>query len=228
MPAPARKSSGVVIPRTLTWHRRILASLIAAFYWLCIKTWRRVWKDTADNSHARAPVIFCIWHDHMVLALASYDDYALEKWQEKGLAAWISASGDGAILAAVLAKFGIHNIRGSTSRRGPQALLEATRWLRKGYSVAITPDGPRGPSRQIQDGIIYLAQVSGRPIVPISNFTRWKIRLRSWDRFQIPLPFAKCELYDNDAISVPRDATAADREKLRFKLEESMRAITMD
>jgi lysophospholipid acyltransferase (LPLAT)-like uncharacterized protein len=106
--------------------------------------------------------------------------------------------------------------------------LEATRWLRKGYSVAITPDGPRGPSHQIQDGIIYLAQVSGRPIVPISNFTRWKIRLRSWDRFQIPLPFARCELYDNDPIWVPRDATEAQREQLRSKLEESMRAITLD
>ena len=117
---------------------------------------------------------------------------------EKGLVAMVSASGDGAFLAAVLAKFGVILVRGSTSRRGPQALLEATRWLRKGYSVAITPDGPRGPSHQIQDGIIYLAQVSGRPIVPISNFTRWKIRLRSWDRFQIPLPFARCELYDND------------------------------
>jgi lysophospholipid acyltransferase (LPLAT)-like uncharacterized protein len=228
MSAPARQSSGVVIPRDLSWHRRIMASCAALLYWLCIKSWRRVWKDTADNSRTKAPVIFCVWHDHLILAVTSYDDHVLEKWHEKGLATMVSASGDGAFLAAVMAKFGVHTIRGSTSRRGPQALLEATRWLRKGYSVAITPDGPRGPSRQIQDGIIYLAQVSGRPIVPISNFTRWKIRLPSWDRFQIPLPFAKCEFYDNDPIWVPRDATEADREKLRFKLEESMRAITPD
>lgn len=223
-----RKTSGVVIPRKLSWHRRIAASAVALFYWLSIKTWRRVWKDKANNSQTRAPVIYCVWHDHLVLAMASYDDHALEKWHEKGLATMISASGDGALLAAVLARFGVQTIRGSTSRRGPQALLEATRWLRKGYSVAITPDGPRGPSRKVQDGIIYLAQVSGRPIIPISNFTRWKIRLRSWDRFQIPLPFARCELYDNDPISVPREATDAEREKLRFKLEESMRAITLD
>lgn len=223
-----RKTSGVVIPRKLSWHRRIAASAVALFYWLSIKTWRRVWKDKANNSQTRAPVIYCVWHDHLVLAMASYDDHAVEKWHEKGLATMISASGDGALLAAVLARFGVQTIRGSTSRRGPQALLEATRWLRKGYSVAITPDGPRGPSRKVQDGIIYLAQVSGRPIIPISNFTRWKIRLRSWDRFQIPLPFARCELYDNDPISVPREATDAEREKLRFKLEESMRAITLD
>jgi lysophospholipid acyltransferase (LPLAT)-like uncharacterized protein len=228
MPAPARKKSGVVIPQKLRWHRRVLAGVAAFFFWLCLRSWRRVWKDTANQHETRAPVIYCIWHDHLVLALASYDDHVLEKWHEQGLAAMVSASGDGAFLAAVLSKFGVHAVRGSTSRRGPQALLEASRWLRKGFSVAITPDGPRGPSRQIQEGIIYLAQVSGRPIVPISNFTRWKIRLHSWDRFQIPLPFAKCELYDNDPVSVPRDASEADRERLRFKLEESMRAITLD
>jgi lysophospholipid acyltransferase (LPLAT)-like uncharacterized protein len=206
----------------------MMASIAALFFWLSIKSWRRVWKDTADNSHTQAPVIYCVWHNHLVLAVASYDDYVLKKWHEMGLATMVSASNDGAFLAAVLAKFGVHAIRGSTSRRGPQALLEAARWLRKGYSIAMTPDGPRGPSHQVQDGIIYLAQVSGRPIIPISNFTRWKFCLPSWDRFQIPLPFAKCELYDNDPIWVPRDATQADREKLRFRLEESMRAITLD
>jgi hypothetical protein len=207
----------------------LAASAVALFYWLCIKTWRRVWKDTADNSRTAAPVIYCVWHNHIVLALASYDDHVLEKWNEKGLVAWVSASGDGAFLAAVLAKFGVSSVRGSTSRRGPQSLLESSRWLRKGFSIAMTPDGPRGPSHQIvQEGIISLAQVSGRPIVPISNFARWKIRLHSWDRLQIPLPFAKCELYDNDPIWVPRDANETDREKLRFRLEQSMRAITLD
>jgi lysophospholipid acyltransferase (LPLAT)-like uncharacterized protein len=228
MSAPARKSSGVVIPRSLLWHRRILASAAALLFWLFVKSWRRVWKDTADQYQTNSPVIYCIWHNHLALAVASYDDHALEKWHIKGLVTMVSASGDGAFLAAVLAKFGLGSIRGSTSRRGPQALLEASRWLRKGYSVAITPDGPRGPSHQVQDGIIYLAQVSGRPIVPISNFTRWKIRLPSWDHFQIPLPFARCELYDNDPIWVPRHATEAEREQLRCKLEESMRAITLD
>ena len=229
MSVPARKSSGIIIPRQLSWRGRIMASAAALFYWLCIKSWRRIWKDTADNSRTTAPVIYCMWHSHMILAFASYDDHILEKWHEKGLVVWVSASGDGAFLAAVLAKFGAHTIRGSTSRRGPQALLEASRWLRKGYSVGMTPDGPRGPSHQIvQEGIIFLAQISGRPIVPISSFTRWKICLKNWDRTQIPLPFARCELYDNDPVYVPRHATQADREQIRFRLEESMRAITLD
>ena len=126
MPAPVPKSSGVVIPQRLPWHRQVLASAIALFYWLSIKSWRRIWKDIGDNSNTKAPVIFCIWHNHLILAIASYDDHVSQKWQEKGLVTMVSASGDGAILAAVLDKFGVHAIRGSTSRRGPQALLEAT------------------------------------------------------------------------------------------------------
>ena len=229
MATPPPRKSGVVIPRTVKWHGRILVSVAALIYWLLIRSWRRVWKDQADNRQTQSPVIYCLWHSHMILAFASYDDYLLEKWHEKGLVAWVSASGDGALLSALLAKFGVNTIRGSTSRRGPQALLEASRWLRKGYSIAMTPDGPRGPShRVVQEGIISLAQISGRPIIPISNFTRWKICLKNWDRTQIPLPFARCELYDNDPIYVPRKITGAQREELRLKLEESMRAITLD
>ena len=228
MSRAASKRSGVVIPQRLSWPRQWMASVVAFVYWLNVRSWRRVWKDRATNVGTSAPVIYCMWHNHLVLALASYDDHVLQKWHEKGLAAMVSASGDGAFLAAVLANLGVHVVRGSTSRRGPQALLEAARWLRKGYSVAITPDGPRGPAHKIQDGVIYLAQVSGRPIVPISNYAKWKIRLRSWDRFQIPLPFARCELYDNDPIWVPREMTEAQRELLRTRLEGSMRAITLD
>jgi lysophospholipid acyltransferase (LPLAT)-like uncharacterized protein len=144
------------------------------------------------------------------------------------MAAMISASRDGGVLANVVARFGVQPIRGSTSRRGPQALLEATTWIERGYSIVITPDGPRGPVYQVQEGIIHLAQLTGRPIIPTSNFTHWKIRLRSWDRFQIPLPFARCQAYYGEPIQVPRDATEAQREALRAKLETAMRAITKD
>jgi hypothetical protein len=144
------------------------------------------------------------------------------------MAAMISASRDGGVLANVVERFGIQPIRGSSSRRGPQALLEATTWMERGYNIVITPDGPRGPVYQIQDGIVHLAQLTGHPIIPTSNFTRWKIRLRSWDRFQIPLPFARCQAYYGEPILVPRDATEAQREELRAKLETTMRAITKD
>jgi lysophospholipid acyltransferase (LPLAT)-like uncharacterized protein len=107
-------------------------------------------------------------------------------------------------------------------------LLEATTWMERRYNVVMTPDGPRPPVYQIQKGIIDLAKLTGRPIIPVSNFTRWKIRLGSWDRFQIPLPFARIECYYGDPIRVPRDATEDQREELRAKLAAAMSAITKD
>ncbi len=100
--------------------------------------------------------------------------------------------------------------------------------MEREYSLVMLPDGPRGPVYQIQEGIIYLAQLTGRPIIPISNFARWKIRLRSWDRFQIPLPFARCHAYHGEAIWVPREATEAQRDQIRARLEAAMSAITKD
>ena len=106
----------------------------------------------------------------------------------------MSASRDGAFLAAILERFGVQPVRGSSSRRGAQALLELTTWAERGYDLAITPDGPRGPRYVVQDGAMSLAQITGLPIVPVSYFLKWKIQLKSWDGFQIPLPFSICEV----------------------------------
>jgi lysophospholipid acyltransferase (LPLAT)-like uncharacterized protein len=226
--AADRSASGVVVPQPLAWHRRLAAVVAASLLRLCLKTWRFQWQDSGAYPETKGPVIFCVWHNRLPATLASYNDFIQSRWPDKGMAAMISASRDGALLASIVQRFGIQPIRGSTSRRGPQALLEATTWMERDHSIVITPDGPRGPVYQIREGIIHLAQVTGRPIIPTSNFTRWKVRLRSWDRFQIPLPFARGQCYYGQPIWVPRDATEAEREELRARLESSMRAITRD
>ncbi len=144
------------------------------------------------------------------------------------MAALVSASRDGAFLAAILERFDIQPVRGSSSRRGGQALIELTTWAERGYDLAITPDGPRGPCYQIQDGVMSLAQLTGLPIVPASLNLNWKIRAKSWDRFQIPLPFARCEIAVGKTFRVPQNASDAEREELRQQLETEMRAITRD
>src|SRR5436189_6328705 len=110
------------------------------------------------------------------------------------MAAMVSASKDGAFLAAILERFKVQPVRGSSSRRGRQALPELTTWAERGYDLAITPDGPRGPCYVVQHGVMSLAQVSGLPIIPFSFCADWKLRPKSWDRFQIPLPFSRCEI----------------------------------
>jgi len=227
MAAMTRPSSEIVVPQSLPWHRRLVAFVAAALIRLCICTWRVRWNDSPAGPDTPRPVIYCVWHNRIPLALACYD-FAKVKWPDDGVAAMISASRDGSLLANIVQRFNIQPIRGSSSRRGPQALLEATTWLERNYSVLITPDGPRGPAYQIQDGIIQLAKLTGRAIIPFSSFTHWKICLKSWDRLQIPLPFARCDLRYGEPIWAPRDASDAELEGLRAKLEQSMRALTRD
>ena len=228
MAAAIRRSSGIVVPHQLPWRQRLLAIGVAFLLRVCLWSWRCRWMDSADYPESKGPVIYCIWHNRLPLALASYNDFLQSKWPDSGVAALISASRDGGWLSSVLENFGIQPVRGSSSRRGAQALLEATTWMENNYSIAITPDGPRGPVYRVQEGIIQLAKLTGRPIIPVSNFTAWKICLRSWDRFQIPLPFARCQLRYGEPIWVPREASDEVCEQTRLKLEQSMRAITRD
>jgi lysophospholipid acyltransferase (LPLAT)-like uncharacterized protein len=178
--------------------------------------------------NAPAPVIFCIWHNRLATCVKVLDVHRRPHNSGAGMAALISASKDGAFLARILEWFRVQPVRGSSSRRGAQALLELTTWAERGYDLTLTPDGPRGPCYQIQDGIMSLAQLTGLPIVPAALNLNWKISVKSWDRFQIPLPFARCEVCVGKPIRVPQNASDAEREELRRQLEAELRAITHD
>jgi hypothetical protein len=174
------------------------------------------------------PFIFCIWHNRLALSLLMYEDYIRRRPQPYRLAAIVSASKDGAVVARILEHFGTQPVRGSSSRRGPQALLELTTWAERGYDLAITPDGPRGPRYIVQEGVIALAQLTGRPIVPASQLLLWKICLKSWDRFQIPLPFSRVRMKFGEPLIVPREASENEREALRQELEKRIKNLTVD
>jgi hypothetical protein len=174
------------------------------------------------------PVIVCIWHNRLALSMRIWERFGRTKLRSAGLVALISASHDGGVLARALRYFNVEAVRGSSSRRGPQALLELTSWAEKGYTIAITPDGPRGPRYQIDDGIVALARVSGYPILPVSTYVKWKFCLRSWDRFQIPLPFSRCDVRVGQPLAVTRESSDAERAALKNELEDQMRALTQD
>src|ERR1035437_10192487 len=144
------------------------------------------------------------------------------------MAPLVRASRAGGLLTSRLERVRQQPLRGSSSRRGPQALLELTGWAERGYDLAITPDGPRGPRYVVQEGIMALAQVTGRPIIPASYQLRWKIQVKSWDRFQIPLPFSRCEMVLGQPVWVPRELTDAGREILRQQLEATLKEISRD
>lgn len=229
----ARRSSsstpGVIVPHVPTGKRRLASWSIMGLSRLLMTTWRVRWEDRSGLFQGDGgPLIFCIWHNRLAVSMTIYHGYVRKRRPANGLAAMISASRDGGLLADVLAKFGVVSVRGSSSRRGPQALLEATTWVEKGYHVAITPDGPRGPRYQVQEGIIALAQITGVPIVPVGVGVSGKIRTGSWDRFEIPLPLAGVRVCFGSPVAVPRDLTEAQRGEARRHLQRIMLELNAD
>lgn len=227
---PAKPKSGVVIPHRAKWHQRLAARLV----WLVVRTIGltiRYRLDDRSGYFSGAPkekIIFAIWHNRLGLALMLYERYVRRHQPERKLVGLVSASKDGGLLAHILELFHVQPVRGSSSRRGAQALRELVGWGERGYDLSITPDGPRGPCYTVRDGVIATAQLTGLTIVPVSYRLNWKIQLKSWDRFQIPLPFARCDITTGRVMRVPREATEAGREMLRQQLEAEMRAITQD
>jgi lysophospholipid acyltransferase (LPLAT)-like uncharacterized protein len=140
--------------------------------------------------------------------------------------ALVSASRDGEKLAHILAAFGLRCVRGSTSRRGQQALVELTRLAQDGYLVGITPDGPRGPKYRVQEGVISLAHVSGAMVLPVSWTAERKFVFRkAWDNFQIPYPFTRVTVRLGTPLTVARAADEAGREEKRLELERVLQVL---
>jgi lysophospholipid acyltransferase (LPLAT)-like uncharacterized protein len=227
---PGRRSGGVVIPHEARWFQRVAAWLIFAAIRTVAATLRIQWNDRSGylEGPSIGPAIYCTWHNRLALCLIAYFDYIKPLTPTPGMAAIVSASKDGAFLAAILECFKVQPVRGSSSRRGPQAMLELLTWAERGWDLAITPDGPRGPRYVVQQGAMSLAQHTGFPIIPFSFHMKWKICVKSWDRFQIPLPFARCEMTLGQPVRVPSEATDAEREVLRQQLERRLQELARD
>lgn len=236
-PAPARptpsssRRSAVVVPHQASFKGRLLARALYGAIRAVDATIRYRLEDPADTLHRivlAGPVIFAIWHNRLALSLMLYRRYVLGAQRERRMAAMVSASRDGGLLAHALKMFRVKPVRGSSSRRGPQALLEMQRLAEQGWDLAITPDGPRGPCYSVQPGVISVAAVTGMTIVPVCFDVSWKRSLRSWDRFQIPCPFARVTIRVAPVMQIPRHPDEAEHAALRETLEARLRAITRD
>lgn len=165
-----------------------------------------------------APIIWVFWHNRMFLI----------PWLFHGLTAGrpgtalTSPSGDGAVIADVCAEFGINTVRGSSSRRGMQAMRELADVIGQGHVIGITPDGPRGPKYNLNMGVIKLAQLTGAPVMPVHiRFSR-TLKFPTWDQFNLPLPFSEIEITFDALRRIPRKATEEECERERADLERTM------
>lgn len=218
-----------VIPHKPTFGQRLLARLIHVLIQLVTATLRIRWeRDPRTVDIAGGPYIFCTWHNRLVLALHMYHEYRRAHGKPPLLAGIVSASRDGALMSRVLELSGVEMARGSSSRRGLQAMLELAELSAQGRDIAVTTDGPRGPRYVSKNGIISLARITGRPVLPASYHVQWKITLNNWDRFQIPLPFSRVTFSVGEPFSVPRQSTEEQREALRAELDRRLMALTRD
>ena len=165
------------------------------------------------------PVIIAFWHNRIMTAAIFWHRYC----RPRRALTFISRSRDGQVISDMAAHFGIEAARGSSSKKGIAATLAAVHSARdEQLDLVITPDGPRGPRGIIQPGLLRLAQMTGRPIVTVTTHLGWKKVLKSWDRFQIPLPFSTCELISGAPVSVAPDASDDELTALTARLAEEM------
>ncbi|MBV9462947.1 MAG: lysophospholipid acyltransferase family protein [Verrucomicrobiae bacterium] len=168
------------------------------------------------NEQGGPPVIYAFWHNRMLLMPPLY----AAKLFKRPAVCLVSASSDGEMIALILERFGLKAARGSSSRRGKEALFQLASEIENGLDVAITPDGPRGPCYHVRQGIVGLAQLTGARVYALSFDLDRKIHLGSWDRFIVPLPFARVRFQAEGPISMPKSETEEDFEEQRRKLEE--------
>ncbi len=164
-------------------------------------TWRirsRDEKYRAALADAGQPFVFLVWHEVLLPLLWHH--------RRQGIAIVVSEAREGRYLSDMAARIGYRLLPGSSTRGGARALLGAVRALRDGGTVAFTPDGPRGPRREVKPGIVSAAQRAGVPVLPVHAVVSSAWRLRSWDHMVIPKPFARVDVrYGEPFVIAPGD-----------------------
>ncbi len=123
-----------------------------------------------------------------------------------------SPSRDGQIFAGFLRRLGLRTVKGSSSRGGAQGMLALVHAIKQGHHIGIVVDGPRGPRGDVKPGVIWLSRQTGAPIVAIASRLTPRVRLPTWDRAEIPLPFARREMHFSEPWMPPEDGARARRE----------------
>jgi lysophospholipid acyltransferase (LPLAT)-like uncharacterized protein len=209
------------------WFQQTFGFLAAQYIRLVGSTCRVVLEpaDAYQRIEPELPVILAMWHgQHMLVPIAKLNHHRAK--------VLISRHRDGEINAIAAERLGIGTIRGSGAHNtefqrkgGAVAFTAMVDALANGYTMALTADVPK-VARVAGRGIIMLAKVSGRPIVPVAVTTGWRIQLNNWDRSTINLPFSRAGGVVGRPIRVDRDADEAAMEAARRELQSELDAIT--
>jgi lysophospholipid acyltransferase (LPLAT)-like uncharacterized protein len=171
----------------------------------------------AAPRHSR--FIYVLWHENFLIPIIRFGD--------PSTAALVSRHADGQMLGSLIRSTGMHVVHGSTSRGGVAAVRHILRDDVPYQHLAITPDGPRGPRRRVQPGVVYLASRTGMPIVAIAVGYRRPWRMNSWDSFAIPRPFSRVRCLFGKPLTVLPDMSPAALEPVRERLQEELDSLSL-
>jgi hypothetical protein len=204
--------------------KRVQVALIAGAGYRLIQAlgatlrWRLDGFERFDEIAARGEQpIMAFWHGRILPATYYF--------RRRGIVVITSENFDGEWIARIIERFGFGTARGSTSRGARKALLQLTREMAAGKPAGFTLDGPRGPARVAQPGAIWLAKATGNPVLPFHLEASRHWTLGSWDRTQIPKPFATVVIAIGEPLYVARDVDENGIEAGRQELEQRLRVV---
>ena len=184
-------------------------------------TWRidrsatRAWERELA---AGARCIFAFWHARMLPLVYTH--------RGRGVVVLVSRHRDGEWIARLIERLGFGTVRGSSTRGGEEAMRGLLSAAARHPMLAFTPDGPRGPAERVKPGVVWLASRTGLPVIPVATAASRAHVFRSWDRFRVPLPFARVHVAYGDPIAVPPGADDAALERARLEVERGIRDLT--
>ncbi|MBI1832751.1 MAG: lysophospholipid acyltransferase family protein [Planctomycetes bacterium] len=169
------------------------------------------------DDEPRGPFLYVFWHENILVPCFQF--------ARPDILVLISQHADGEVIAQVCKHMGFGTVRGSSTRGGMKAMREMIR-AAKTCNIAVMPDGPRGPRRHVEPGVIFLAAKTGLPIVVmgIGHDRPW--RLNTWDQFVLPRPFSQAVMVSFDPIHIPANATKAELEQYRQQVEKALNDAT--
>lgn len=163
--------------------------------------------------------LYAFWHETLLIPALRY--------AQTPTTVLISQHADGEMIAHACRHLGVRTVRGSTTRGGVEAMRQILK-LKGRRHIVVTPDGPKGPRRVVQPGMLFLAARTGLPIVPVGFGFRTAWRLRSWDRFALPCPFSPVVGVIGAPLHVPADLNRSSLEHWRQKAQEAMDRVTAE
>ncbi|MCC6574913.1 MAG: lysophospholipid acyltransferase family protein [Planctomycetes bacterium] len=203
-------------------------------------TGRLVWTTTrwevddpvdvcGDMLSGRKNYILACWHNRLIGVTLFLGNTVCRRNFNARVGPMVSESLDGEMIARCVRDLGGENVRGSSSRRGAEALRDGIEEVRRGLNIVVTADGPKGPRYELKPGVVMLAKLSGAPIVPVMWSCDHTAQFhRSWDQLLVPLPRARLNFRLGEPFTVPADADARGIARARRELEAQMGQMTRD